>query len=452
MLQKKPSTPSHHPPSGKIRKNTPPINFLIESSPKELDERYSYLQKFGKLKKSIDNGNIIFSELLQIPGVWICYRHPKQRQASIEKLQLESLELEHVPLLEGEEKLKVLSLQHNKIKKIENLVSLPNLLYLDLLDNKIEIIENIDNLHNLRILLMPQNAVCEIKSLQIFSKLEVLDLHSNKIRKLQSFKSLKSLKILNLADNLIENIEGLEDLISLEELNLKMNQIQNCKKLKYLNNLQKLFLCENKILSVVGLEGLTKLEELSLDGNEICSQMDNYVTEIFQQFQSLKILDHKEKSSFFINEENNNINKNNFNENFEENEKFDENENFNKNENFVKNENNNEKKLKKVPPEKNEKKLGRNQILEIIKELWEKELEKIKKATMIESLNKTNCKSTIINEKETFVLDSGHAEIDSDTSLFIYGNAFKVVLLDEKHHRKIKKVVFIFIELILKIL
>jgi len=40
-----------------------------DMSPKEQDERYRYLLKFGKLKKSIENGNIIFAELGQI---WIC--------------------------------------------------------------------------------------------------------------------------------------------------------------------------------------------------------------------------------------------------------------------------------------------------------------------------------------------------------------------------------------------
>ncbi len=52
------------------------------------------------------------------------------------------MELIHLPLLEGEEKLKILTYQHNRISKIENLVSLPNLLYIDLYDNMIKEIEN----------------------------------------------------------------------------------------------------------------------------------------------------------------------------------------------------------------------------------------------------------------------------------------------------------------------
>ena len=51
------------------------------------------------------------------------------------RLFLENKELNHIPLLEGEEKLKLLSLKHNKIDRIQNLVSLPNLIYLDMYDN-----------------------------------------------------------------------------------------------------------------------------------------------------------------------------------------------------------------------------------------------------------------------------------------------------------------------------
>ena len=46
-------------------------------------------------------------------------------------------------LLEGEEKLKILTYQHNKISRIEHLVSLPNLLYLDLYDNMIKEIDGL---------------------------------------------------------------------------------------------------------------------------------------------------------------------------------------------------------------------------------------------------------------------------------------------------------------------
>lgn len=109
----------------------------------EKDERFRYLLKHGTLKRIEGSGNIIFCELPQILGIWVCYRRPVERENNVEKLNLDYMELSHMPLLEGEEKLKILTYQHNKIVKIENLVSLPYLLYLDLYDNQVREIENI---------------------------------------------------------------------------------------------------------------------------------------------------------------------------------------------------------------------------------------------------------------------------------------------------------------------
>ena len=380
MLKKKPSTPSHHAPIGKIRKNTPPQTFTQPSPPpEEEDERYLYLMKFGKIRKSLQNNTWIFCELSQIPGIWIFYRLPSSREKNADKLSLDSLELEHIPLLEGEEKLKVLSLKKNLIKNIENMVSLPNLLFLDLMCNKLVFIANLENLLNLKVLLIAENSISAINSIETLVKLEVLDLHSNKIKRIEGLEKLENLKILNLADNFIEKIEGFEKLANLEELNLKMNKIAVFENLAFLKKLTKLFLCENSIKNFTGQEKMDLLEELALDGNQVCLE-ENYRKKILEFFPNLKILDHKEKGKTFC-------------ENFED----------------------------------KEKKFNRNQILEIIKENWEKELKK----------------NELIEEKEGFSLDSGHAEIDSETSLFIYGNAYKVVLFEEKYYSKIKKVRFL---------
>ncbi len=51
--------------------------------------------------------------------------------------------LKHVPLLEGEEKIKYLNLQNNEIVKIENIVSLPLLNFLDISSNRIKEITNV---------------------------------------------------------------------------------------------------------------------------------------------------------------------------------------------------------------------------------------------------------------------------------------------------------------------
>ena len=44
------------------------------------------------------------------------------------------------------------------------------------------------------------------------------------------------------------------------------------------------------------------------------------------------------------------------------------------------------------------------------------------------------------NKKNVIDLNAGHAEIESDEILYVYGNAYKVVLNENKLHQKIIKV------------
>ena len=112
------------------------INLLfLELAQNEDDERYRYLLKNGIVRRVEDEDKIIFAELPQIPGVLVVYRKPSERNANPERLNLDKMDLTHMPLLEGEERLRLLNLQHNHITKIENLVSLPNLIFLDLYNN-----------------------------------------------------------------------------------------------------------------------------------------------------------------------------------------------------------------------------------------------------------------------------------------------------------------------------
>jgi leucine-rich repeat-containing protein 49 len=87
----------------------------------------------------------------------------------------------------------MLTFQHNKIARIENLISLPNLLYLDLHDNLIKEIENIA-IPSMKVLLMAKNQLTKIRNVSELPKLEVLDLHSNKISRIEGFGLLNSLK------------------------------------------------------------------------------------------------------------------------------------------------------------------------------------------------------------------------------------------------------------------
>ena len=78
-----------------------------------------------------------------MPNVIVIYRRPSERVSNAEKLNLEHRGLKNVPLLEGEDKLKQLSLAFNDIAKIDNTASLPNLTLFDLSHNKISEIKKL---------------------------------------------------------------------------------------------------------------------------------------------------------------------------------------------------------------------------------------------------------------------------------------------------------------------
>lgn len=135
----------NRPPSGYRKPIADPVDgtkgFKLEGSSaidikkltqNEDDERYRYLLKHGIVRRVEDEDKVIFAELRQIPGVLVVYRKPSERNSHHDKLLLNKRELTHLPLLEGEERLRLLNLQSNQIAKIENLVSLPNLICLDL--------------------------------------------------------------------------------------------------------------------------------------------------------------------------------------------------------------------------------------------------------------------------------------------------------------------------------
>jgi leucine-rich repeat-containing protein 49 len=127
----------------------------------EKDDRYRYLLKQGTIHSVEAETHTIFVELKQIPSVLVIYRRPVERQANPEKVTLESRGLTQVPLLEGEEQLKHLILSQNQIKKIDHLVSLPNLQTLDLSSNKLVEINNFwlpgSSLDKLRTLILAKN-------------------------------------------------------------------------------------------------------------------------------------------------------------------------------------------------------------------------------------------------------------------------------------------------------
>jgi len=247
----------------------------------------------GIVRSIEDENKIIFAELPQIPGVLVVYRKPSERATNPERLQLDKRELSHMPLLEGEERLRLLNLQHNLITRVENLVSLPNLIFLDLYNNHIEEINNLHTISTLRVLMLGKNYIKQIKNLQALTKLDVLDLHSNKIGKIENISHLSDLRVLNLANNLIKTVDNLQGLDSLTELNLRRNIIDQVNGLNHCPNLQRVFLSNNKIADFTNIPCLKdcgQLSDLTLDGNLIFNKK-GYIEFCLKSCPNLKQLD-----------------------------------------------------------------------------------------------------------------------------------------------------------------
>ena len=64
------------------------------------------------------------------------------------------------PLLEGEDQLRLLNLQHNMITQIQHLGALRRLIFLDLYDNMITEISGLQSLSSLRVLMLGKNRYC----------------------------------------------------------------------------------------------------------------------------------------------------------------------------------------------------------------------------------------------------------------------------------------------------
>ncbi|CAD8117788.1 unnamed protein product [Paramecium sonneborni] len=148
----------------------------------EQDERYQYLIKNGTIKKIQNEGNIIFSELQQIPGIWVWYRR---------KINYFDFHRYHCWKEKKNQKY-----QHfNTIEQVRVKISL-----------------------KIKSFIITKKIKLERFIIQINYKYQKYQLHNNKITNLDGLNKLRN--------SLIQKVEGLENLASLIELNLKINQIE----------------------------------------------------------------------------------------------------------------------------------------------------------------------------------------------------------------------------------
>ena len=368
------------------------------------DERFLFFIKYGILRRYDGDCEIIYIEIPQIPKRIVIYRRPYARMKSPDKLNLCKKDLPHIPLFEGEDNLKYLSLEMNQITKIEQLISLSNLIYLNLYGNKISEIENLQNVPKLKILFLGRNNIEKIKNLNCLYDLEILDLHSNKIKIIENISQLKKLRILNLANNHINLFNELISNSNLEELNLRRNIIDSIPNLRNaFEKLKKLNLGKNnisKIESIYELKKLKKLEELIIEDNPIIMSKD-----VLDFIKNLPI-----EGAFQYNNKNNFINSSTFIQNSK---RENVNLNFN-NKTLIKKQNKKLFSSHSAIQIKNEKTIINNAIkIHPIKELWKEEYSYIIKF----GFNGYNKK----RYKEINILQ-GYVDIINQNSLIFYGN------------------------------
>ena len=239
------------------------------------DEKFLFFINNSILRRYEGDCDIIYFEVPLIPNRIIIYRNQSNQKKMIEKLYLVNKDLPHIPFFEGEEKLKFLSLELNRITRIESLKNLSNLIYLNLYGNEIKEIENLSNLVKLKVLILSNNNISKIKNLNNLINLEIIDLHNNKIQLIEDgLKPLKKLRMLNLSNNLLYSFEQLEFNKNLEELNLKKNNILSIPDIvpgsfEYLHkiNLEKNMI--NRIKYIRELAKLKNINEIIIDYNPV---------------------------------------------------------------------------------------------------------------------------------------------------------------------------------------
>ena len=249
-----------------------PKNFIENIIKPIKDERFLFFIKYGILRRYEGECDIIYVEIPQIPKKLVIYRRQLCRMKSLNKLNLSRRDLPHIPLFEGEDNLKYLFLELNRITKIERLISLNNLIYLNLSSNYITEIENLSYTNKLKVLLLAKNNIEKIKNLCSLTELEILDLHSNKIKVIENLSSLKKLKVLNLANNQITSINELVYNRNLEELNVRKNLIEIIPNMNDFQMLKRINIGKNlikKLEYILEFNKLKNLQEIILENNPI---------------------------------------------------------------------------------------------------------------------------------------------------------------------------------------
>lgn len=175
---------------------------IAGGSAETLATAFSVLPRYDlvPLSNELPSDGVIFAKTKSSPEALVVFRTTEERLRNPERLNLDRRQLEVCPLLEQEQRLRLLNFQNNSIRSIQNLENLPNLIFLDLYNNKITSLEGpLSTVKGLRVLMAGKNKISSITNLHPLRKLDVLDLHSNEIRLIEGLDGLSDLRVLNLA-------------------------------------------------------------------------------------------------------------------------------------------------------------------------------------------------------------------------------------------------------------
>lgn len=191
------------------------------------------------------------------------------QSVTLTSIDLENQELQHIPLVEGEEKAECVLLNNNQIYNIENLVSLPVISFLNLSNNLIHKVQNLEGMGSLKELRLDNNFIESLSDLSSLTRLEKLSVRNNKLRSVQGLHRLQWLSHLDISSNLIEHFDVQGLCPSLEVLDVSLNKLQ----------------------SLISIQKYTlKLKELNVQQNPLeKNEYGKLILSRFPELQSLKI-------------------------------------------------------------------------------------------------------------------------------------------------------------------
>lgn len=132
---------------------------------------------------------------------------------------------------------------------------------------------------NVQRLFLEHNRIKKIENLEGLVQLNRIVLNNNQIGKIENLEGLSQLSRIFLNNNLIKKIENLKGLINLQRIELSENEIESIRKNSFPPNLLRIDLSNNKIKKILKDSFPVNLEELDLRNNRL-SSFPKYLLEL----------------------------------------------------------------------------------------------------------------------------------------------------------------------------